>query len=131
MATFLAPLREDPSGPFELRNERTGRTVAHRLLPAFDSATRRTGLLRHTGLPPGEAMIIAPSSAIHTWFMKFDIDVAFVTRDGDIVKVCEALKPWRMAAAFKAFAVVEMAAGAFAGVATKAGDRLVVVRRDA
>ena len=52
--------------------------MADRLVPAFDSQTRRTGLLKHTSLDEGEAMIIAPTSAVHTWFMKFDIDIAFV-----------------------------------------------------
>jgi len=132
MSTFLDPLLDGGSASgFALVNERTGRTVAERLLPAFDSTTRRTGLLKHTGLGEGEAMIIAPTNAIHTWFMKFDIDVAFVNKQGTIVKVREAMGPWRMSAAFRAFAVVELAGGALAARDTRSGDRFVLASRDA
>ena len=54
-----------------------GRIVADRLVPAFDSHTRRTVLLK----PPRSTTggdDHRPTSAVHTWFMKFDIDIAFV-----------------------------------------------------
>ena len=37
--------------------------VASRLVPAFDSASRRTGLLKHTSLSADTALIIAPTNA--------------------------------------------------------------------
>jgi uncharacterized membrane protein (UPF0127 family) len=83
--------------------------------------------LRHDSLPEGSALIIAPSNAVHTIGMRFSIDIAFVRRDGSIVKMYKALRPWRMAAAFRAFAVVELAAGALDAAGTIAGDTLVVV----
>lgn len=129
MASFLTPLLDAPAG-FELRNARTGGVVAARLLTAFDSKSRRTGLLKHTRLEADEAMIIAPTNAIHTWFMRFAIDVAFVTRDGDIVKIRAALAPWRMAMAARGFAVVELAAGSLAASGSRVGDRLLVARRE-
>jgi uncharacterized membrane protein (UPF0127 family) len=129
MASFLTPLLDDAAG-FELRNGRTGGIVASSLLTAFDSKSRRTGLLKHAGLDGREALIIAPSNAIHTWFMRFPIDVAFVTRDGKIVKICECLGPWRMAFGWKGFAVIEFAGGALTRSGTRVGDRLTVVRRD-
>jgi uncharacterized membrane protein (UPF0127 family) len=122
MATFLSPLlTADPSG-FVLRNRRTGAVMADVLLPAFDSEKRRTGLLKHTGLAPGEAMIIAPTNAIHTFFMKFAIDVAFVARDGRILKVSQGVPAWRVRAAWRAFSVIEMAAGSFRTSHTSVGD---------
>lgn len=96
------------------------------MLPAFDSDTRRTGLLKHTGLPDGAAMLIAPTNAIHTFFMKFAIDVAFVAKDGRIVKISPALPPWRMSAAWGGFAVIEMAAGSFERTGTEVADVLAV-----
>jgi len=79
---FLRPLQNAAASGLRLRNQRTGETLASRLLPALDSATRKTGLLKHTSLADGEAMVIAPSNAVHTWFMKFDLDLVFVRRDG-------------------------------------------------
>lgn len=69
-------------------------------------------------------MILAPCNAIHTWFMRLAIDVAFVGRDGGIVKAVADLRAWRLAASFRAFAVVELPAGALAATDTRAGDVL-------
>ena len=126
MRSFLTPLRTGDTSRLVLRNQRTGVVVATRLLPALDSETRRTGLLKHQSLPVGEAMLIAPTNAIHTFFMKFPIDVAFVRKDGRIVKIRAAMPAWRMSAAWGGHAVVEMAAGSFERAETRAGDILVI-----
>ena len=127
MATsFLTPLPATATG-WVLRNKRTGRIVADRLLPALDSESRRRGLLKHTSLDEGEAMIIAPTNAVHTWFMKFDIDIAFVTRDGRVLKTRDSVPPWRMSGAFGGYAVIEMRGGSFAAADTVPGDVLEVV----
>src|SRR5262245_10071395 len=99
MSSFLSALLRDSAQPIGLVNTRDGRLVADRLLAAFDSNSRRTGLLAHTGLPEGSAMIIAPTNAIHTFFMKFPIDVLFVAKDGRVLKIRHAVPPWRIAAA--------------------------------
>lgn len=63
-------------------------------------------------LDPGEALYIAPCASIHTLFMRFPIDVAFVDRAGRVVKTAEAVGPWRMMLGGKgAHGVVELAAG--------------------
>src|SRR5262245_60611818 len=78
---FLRPLLNAAPAGLCLRNQRTGQMLATTLLPALDSASRKTGLLKHTSLADGEAMVIAPSNAVHTWFMRFDLDLVFVRRD--------------------------------------------------
>jgi uncharacterized membrane protein (UPF0127 family) len=55
--------------------------------------------------------------------------VAFVAKDGRVVKVRSSLGPWRLAAAWSAYAVVEMAAGGLDQSGTAAGDRLLVIPR--
>ena len=132
MKSFLSPLlRSKPSGaesrgesPFALTNTRNNQIVARTLLTAFDSASRRKGLLDHDSLPDESAMIIAPTSAIHTFAMRFAIDVMFVSRDGRVLKVRRRVKPRRLAAAWRAFAVVELAAGAAERSDTRPGDQL-------
>jgi uncharacterized protein len=125
MPSFLSPLLNMPGGRFGLRNERTGATLAGHLETAFDSASRNRGLLGRDGLDAGHALIIAPCSSIHTFFMRFTIDVLFVAKDGRVVKVRPHVRPWRMALAFRSFAVVELPAGASAD--TRPGDRLELV----
>jgi uncharacterized membrane protein (UPF0127 family) len=125
MQSFLTPLIGAEAGTAILRNSRTGVLIADRVIPAFDSRARRTGLLNHSGLRPGEAMIIAPTNAIHTFFMRFPIDVAFVDRQGCVLKICTALRPWRIAAEWRAHAVIEMATNTLLSLTT-VGDPIVL-----
>jgi uncharacterized membrane protein (UPF0127 family) len=121
-AGFLAPLLHGGTETFLLRNARTGAIVATRVEAALDSATRRRGLLGRDGLPEGTALVIAPSNAVHTFRMRFAIDVIFARRDGRVTKVRAAMPARRVAVSPLAFAVVETAAGGSAGVAP--GDYL-------
>jgi len=115
-----------PGEPFLLRNSRDRSVVATHLETAFDSNSRRRGLLGRTVFEEGHALIIAPSNSIHTFFMRMTIDVIFVARDGRVLKVRPALPAWRMALALRAFAVIELPAGAVARSATRRGDTLIV-----
>ena len=128
MPSFLSPLRNADASGFVLRNQQTGTVVATHLLPAFDSKTRNVGLLGRQSLDPGTAMIIAPTNAVHTFFMRFPIDIAFVKKDGRILKIRKRLPAWRMAASWDAYAVVEMAAGSFEAAGTDVGDCITVER---
>ena len=126
MKSFLCPLLRPGVPPSALTNTRNNRTVARTLLTAFDSASRRRGLLGRNGLEDGSALIIAPTSAIHTFSMRFAIDVAFVSRDGRVLEVRVAVKPWRISGAWGAFAVIELPAGALEQSDTRPGDLLQV-----
>ena len=79
---------------------------------------------RSIELAPDTVLAIAPSNAVHTFRMQFPIDVLFVRRDGVVVKVVLNLEARRIAAAFRAFAVLEFATGSSTVAATEVGDRL-------
>jgi uncharacterized membrane protein (UPF0127 family) len=70
------------------------------------------------------ALIIAPCNSIHTFFMRFAIDVVFVARDGRVVHVSRAVPAWRLRLALRAFAVVELAAHSLERSETRDGDPL-------
>jgi uncharacterized membrane protein (UPF0127 family) len=125
-SVFLKPLLEKSDATYQLVNRRNGRVVAQTVSTAFDSESRRKGLLGRDSLALGAALVIAPTNAIHTWFMRFPIDVAFITRDGRIVKVAHRLPAWRMSMALRGYAVVELPAGALASSETVVGDLLVL-----
>ena len=125
--TFLDPLRSRTRQAYRLENERNGSVLATDVVPAFDSASRRTGLLKHDSMPEGSALVIAPTNAIHTFFMRFPIDVVFVAGDGTAVSVRHNLAAWRIAAAWRGFAVIELPSGVLARSGTVTGDRLRLV----
>jgi hypothetical protein len=123
---FLAPLLADEAAGLTLTASRLAEPLATHVVGAFDSASRRLGLLGRASLPPGEALVIAPCNAIHTFRMRFSIDLVYARRDGQVIKLCHAVPPNRMSAALTAFAVVELAAGTIARTGLALGDRLVV-----
>jgi len=110
-----------------LRNASTGLVVAGHVELAMTRAARNKGLLGRDALARDRALLIAPCWSIHTWFMRFPIDVIFLARDGRVMKTRAAIGPWRMALALGAYAVVELAAGAVANSQLKTGDRLELV----
>ena len=59
--------------------------------------------------------------------MKFAIDVAFVSKEGRVVRVCRRIVPWRIGLGFWAFAAVELPEGTLDRTGTKQGDRLTFV----
>ena len=109
-----------------LRSARTGAIVASSLEPAFESATRNRGLLGRASLPQGHALVIAPSNLVHTFFMRFPLDLLFVTRQGEVVKIRTNVPRSRIVGALRAFAVIELQAGSLAGVDLVPGDRVEV-----
>ena len=72
---------------------------------------RLRGLLGSPPPAPGHALLITPCASVHTAFMRYSIDVVFVDRHGCILKVVEALPPWRAAACWRARHTLELAAG--------------------
>jgi len=110
--------------------EPSGRVVVSDLTVAVESATRKKGLLGRDGLADGSGLVIAPTNAVHTFFMRFPIDILFVTKAGEVVKVRQAVPAWRMAAAFRGYAVIELAAGGAARAGLEVGDRVAVRRRE-
>jgi uncharacterized membrane protein (UPF0127 family) len=100
--------------------------IATALEGAFDSKARRRGLLGREAMPAGSALAIAPCSSVHTFFMRFPIDIVFVARDGCVIKVRRRVAPWRVAAALSAFAVIELPAGSLDESAIEVGDVLQV-----
>ena len=112
----------EPRARYGLWNARTGEQVAGSVVAAFDSSSRRRGLLGRGGLGPGEALILAPCSTIHTAFMRFPLDLLFLDRGGRVLKTSAGVRPWRVRAAWRAFAVVELAAGSLERSGTAPGD---------
>jgi uncharacterized protein len=86
--------------------------------------SRLRGLLGRDSLGRGEALLIRPASSIHTFFMRFAIDVVFVDRGGVVLTVVPALRPWRFAGRRGARCVLELASGEAAARGISPGDRL-------
>ena len=109
---------------YRIANATRGTELADRSERAGTSNARRRGLLGRDSLPEGTALLIAPCEAIHTFGMRFAIDVVFLSRDRRVVKVAHNVKPWRIAFCLRAHSALELPAGTAAKTRTQSGDRL-------
>jgi uncharacterized membrane protein (UPF0127 family) len=107
--------------------EGSGASLAKRIEVAGDSASRRRGLPGRDRLDPECGVVIAPSQAVHTFGMRFAIDIVAVARDGSVVKIRSHVPPRRIVMAWSAFAIIELPAGSADTARLQIGDRLRVV----
>jgi len=125
MAAFCSPLVREPGRRWRLEKADSGAVLAEPVEGAFDSETRRRGLLGRDGLAES-ALVIAPCNLVHTFFMRFAIDTVFVDRDGIVVCVRHDIRPNRLSGSWGAFATIELEAGQARRAGLRAGDRLVL-----
>ena len=104
--------------------------LADRAEIADTSAKRRTGLLKHTGLAPGQGLWIVPCEGVHTFAMKFTIDVVFLNRKYKIIKIRPNMVKRRIALSLLAHSVLELPAGTLEETGTQRGDQLEFERFD-
>lgn len=73
--------------------------------------------------PKHRAILIKPCNSIHTFFMKFDIDVLFLNGNREVIKKLVALEPRKIIMPIKeAKMVLEGEAGIFENI--EIGDRI-------
>jgi uncharacterized protein len=89
---------------------------------------RNIGLLGRKGLPKGGGLWIVPTEAIHTFFMRFDIDVLFLDRKKRVLKAVRRMRPWRIAMSWRAHTVLELPPGTIEETGTSPGDVLEIIR---
>ena len=107
------------------RNASLNRVLADRVDVAATRATRAVGLLSRAGLEPGEALWIVPSRGVHTWGMRFTIDVLALDEGGTVIDCVSNLKPWRVRLPRRGTAgVLELPAGTLAASGTLLGHQV-------
>jgi len=92
---------------------------------ASSTPERMKGLLGRDRMDKGEAMVITPCSSVHTFWMRFPIDVLFYDRRNRIIALLHGLRPWRVSGWHPlAAGVVELPAGTLAEHSVAVGDEL-------
>ena len=111
----------------EVLNTTKGTLLADKAIFAEILWKRLVGLLGRKGLGRGEALVIRPCSGIHTFFMRFPIDVIFLDEELKVVKVIERIPPFRMSLpAFAAKCAIELLSGAIGKSQTEIGDLIEI-----
>jgi uncharacterized membrane protein (UPF0127 family) len=101
-----------------------GDVVCEQCLVADSPFARMRGLLGRSDLPRTEGVLLRPASSIHTYFMRFPIDVVFLDRDLRVLKTSEHVHPWKAVRAKGAKVVLELRAGEVGRRRLRVGDML-------
>ena len=114
-----------------VRNLTKNTLLADRADIADTSATRNKGLLKHTGLAEGEGLWIVPCEGVHSFFMKFAIDVVFINKKHVVTKLRPNMVKSRIAFSVRAHSTLELPEGMIQKSQTAVGDQLDLERYEA
>jgi uncharacterized membrane protein (UPF0127 family) len=109
-----------------VRNQTRKTVLAQSAEMADSSEKRRTGLLKHEKLEPGDGLWIVPCESVHTFFMKFPIDLIYLDKQRKVKKVRHAVPAWRLSACLTAHSILELPAGTARETGTVKGDELEI-----
>jgi hypothetical protein len=113
--------------PLIIHNTTRGRDLATAGRVAAGMWSRMRGLIGTAPLQVGEGLVIARCNSVHTHFMGYAIDVAYLDAGDVVVAMDHAMKPWRFGRIhWRAKYVIELPAGTLAATGTAVGDRLEV-----
>lgn len=121
---LAADLRSEPDVRYTIFNLTRQVVIAECVEVADRGAKRRKGLLGRDGLGPGEGLWIVPCESVHTFGMRFPIDLIYLDRKKRVRKVRCVMPAWRLSACLSAHSVIELPAGAVRASKTERGDVL-------
>ncbi len=107
--------------------EKDGTCLVEYVEVAESAPSRMLGLMGRRCLAGGHALLIRPCRSIHTFMMRFNLDLVFLGSDNTVVKIVRNVRPCRFVfGGRQARSVLEMASGWFPEGAVKIGDELSV-----
>lgn len=102
------------------------KTVCQKAKYAQSFGERLLGLMFSSEMKGFDGLLIDPCRSIHTFFMRYPIDVVFLSRRDEVVHIVRSMRPWRMSSFYwRAVKVLELPAGQLPG-GVKAGMRLEI-----
>lgn len=109
-----------------VRNLTRDTLIANSLEAAASGPKRSKGLLGRNGIEKGGGLWIIPCEAVHTFFMKFPIDLIYIDRNYRVKKVRSNVGPWRISGCLTAHSVIELPSGSVRESKTERGDLLEI-----
>jgi len=111
----------------QIVDERTGRVLAEKVVIARTLISKSIGLMFSSQLPAKSALVIPGCKQVHTVFVRFPIDVIFISTDCCVVGIVEHLRPFRVSPyCRKAATVIELPAGTISETGVMIGDLLSI-----
>lgn len=110
----------------------TGEILVARLEVATSARARAIGWIGRKAVPPESGLWLEPCNGVHTFFMRFPIDVLFLNANGEALRLTSSLPPWRICGPVRGACVtLELPAGILKARGVRQGDRFRIVSDDA
>jgi uncharacterized membrane protein (UPF0127 family) len=107
------------------RNATRGTVLAERVTIAATAVARLRGLLGTRALPRGDGLLLRPCRQVHSFFMRYALDLVFVDAEGRVLLTVADFPRNRISPHVRtAAAVLELPAGSLAETPAEPGDRL-------
>jgi uncharacterized protein len=106
--------------------QESGQQVGHRIAAAYSFLGRLRGLMLTSSLSEGSGLHIRPCRGVHSFFMKYSIDVLHLDEASQIVGIEQCLKPGKLGETFRGTrSVVELPAGTLEQAGVRIGQTVV------
>ncbi len=80
----------------------------YKIIKADGFRSRVIGLMGRKDMPDDEALLLSPCSSVHTFFMRFPIDLVWLNREGKVVRLDKGIRPWKIRRCKNAYQVLEV-----------------------
>lgn len=112
----------------KILNKTKDTILAQDVMLADTPFKRIRGLLGRKEFKKEQALVLRPSNSIHTFFMRFAIDVIFIDKENKIIAIKICLRPWRLSRIYwQAQSVIELPLGVIIDSNTCVGDEISFV----
>lgn len=107
-------------------NKQNNIILADNVIMADTIFKRMKGLLGAKEIKKGYALILNPCNSIHTFFMRFPIDVLFLNKNNQVIKVVHSIKPFRLTNIYlNSSLAIEFSSGTIRASQTQEGDTIL------
>lgn len=111
-----------------INNHTRNTTLATNAQRATAFLARLRGLMFVPALPEGGGLLLEPESSIHTFFMRFPLDVIYLDRTYRVVRLASEMPPSRLGPIYTkgCHAILELPSGVISASRTHIGDELEI-----
>ncbi len=106
-------------------NRTRGTVLGSRIRVAYTFWSRMRGYLGRPSPAEGEGMLLVPCNSVHTYGMRFPLDLIFLDDSGRVLRSIPRVRPWeKPKRVTSAHYVLEVPAGTIEATETTTGDEL-------
>ncbi len=112
---------------YNIKNVTKGTKLASSAKVASNFSSRLFGLMFKKNIRDEEALIFYQAPSIHTFFMRFPIDILFLGRQMKVKRIVCGLRPWRLSVCWGASTTIELPSGKIRQTKVQVGDKITII----